>query len=64
MLLLGLAKDEYVVTDVDCTRDSVKTLADGVLKDFGCTRYSKVESLVAHEPKVGAEGGNVPGFRG
>jgi hypothetical protein len=35
MLLLGLAKNEYVVADVNCARDAVKTLADGVLKDFG-----------------------------
>ena len=59
VVLLSLAKDEDVVADVDCARDAVQSLADCVLEYFCSTRYSEIESLVAHEPKVGAEGGNV-----
>ena len=64
MPLLSPAKNEYVVADVDCATDAVQTLADSVLENFGGAIHSKIESLVAHEPKVGAEGGNVSGFGG
>ena len=62
VLLLGFTEDEYVVADVHCARDAIQAGTDGILKNFRGARDSKIESLVAHQPKVGAEGGDVSGF--